>query len=377
MLGSVFVSCLLFLSGYLVANLDFAMVKATVLDTKVLSSLLSSFAFIGIVFMRALSILRLGQRADQKKGKFLKGYTHATSTLTDFIADTAHGFQRHFSSIIEMNIAIDVIRVSAGIIFTLLGAIFLGVISPIRKIEKKLQWKTRPSDKIATMWAAISLKCFGIYTRVEGMEGIKNDGTPSLVLFSHASNIDAFAVLASGYHGVRSVFKQSLLWKAPFIFVPALMFGCIPIDRANREKAIASLNGAVKKMKENSVSIMIAPEGTRSRDGKLQEFKKGPFHMAVQAEGIRLVPVILLNNYNLWRPKQLFPKPGVIVVRYLKEIQTKQGDTTEELSQKVHHMMEEGFQKEVKIDTVTPLQSVQYAVVFHAIFWTLLFKIVF
>jgi 1-acyl-sn-glycerol-3-phosphate acyltransferase len=111
---------------------------------------------------------------------------------------------------------------------------------------------------------------------------------------SHASNLDPLVVMASSPVTVKFIFKQSLLvlfyifglayFYGNALSVLILMFiGHIPINRSKREKAIQSLIKAGKKIAKYNRAIGIFPEGTRSHTGALQEFKKGPFHLVVDA----------------------------------------------------------------------------------------------
>jgi len=97
--------------------------------------------------------------------------------------------------------------------------------------------------------------------------------------------------------------------------------GVIFIDRKNKEKAIEAMQPAVEALK-NGTSLIIFPEGTRSKDYSLGSFKKGAFHLAMQA-GVPIVPVIIRNAHDAMpRGSNIFRSVAIDVL-VLKPISTK------------------------------------------------------
>src|SRR6185369_10828189 len=86
----------------------------------------------------------------------------------------------------------------------------------------------------------------------------------------------------------------------------------IAVDRKNRESAVESVKQAVEVLK-SGVSMMAYPEGTRSRDGKLLPFKKGPFHLAMDS-GIPVVPVTIIGAHEVWPKGYLRVSPGTLTI---------------------------------------------------------------
>jgi len=114
---------------------------------------------------------------------------------------------------------------------------------------------------------------------------------------NHASYFDIPAVLAGIPQDVRLVYKKELE-KIPF-FGWGLRLGktYIAIDRRQGTDAISTLDSTAKKIRDGS-SVLLFAEGTRSADGRLQPFKRGPFNLAARA-GIPVVPVTLLGSHNV------------------------------------------------------------------------------
>ena len=100
--------------------------------------------------------------------------------------------------------------------------------------------------------------------------------------------------------------------------------GVIFIDRSNRAKAIEAMQPAVEALK-NGVSIAISPEGTRSKDQTLGKFKKGAFHIAMQA-GVPIVPIIIKNAHDAMPKGSAFLRPSNIEIVVLEPVNVSNWD---------------------------------------------------
>ncbi len=145
------------------------------------------------------------------------------------------------------------------------------------------------------LWARLNAYMTPIWVTVAGRENI--DKKQSYVIVSnHQSQYDIFVLY--GWLGIdfKWVLKQELR-KIPGLGIGCEKVGHIFIDRSNHEKALASLNAAKKKI-VNGTSVIFFPEGTRSRDGSLGEFKKGAFKMALDLE-LPILPVTIIGTKNI------------------------------------------------------------------------------
>uniref|UniRef100_A0A6B2LL31 Phospholipid/glycerol acyltransferase domain-containing protein n=1 Tax=Arcella intermedia TaxID=1963864 RepID=A0A6B2LL31_9EUKA len=93
----------------------------------------------------------------------------------------------------------------------------------------------------------------------------------------------------------------------------------IGLDRKNREDSIEQLNKTGYLVKNKGISIAISPEGTRSTSGHLNEFKKGPFHLA-KASNVPIIPITLYGQFELWPPGQVLPSPGSVSLHFLPAV---------------------------------------------------------
>jgi len=134
---------------------------------------------------------------------------------------------------------------------------------------------------------------------------------------------------------------------------------------------LKSLQVASDKINKWGRSILIFPEGTRTKTGRISEFKKGAFHTA-KAVGLPISPYIIFGSYSCWPPQKPSGAPGTTRVRVLPQIPVLSSDTYQTLLSKTRRIMLEGY--------VAPLahnsQKVSWAVL-DAAFFPLLYLVLF
>src|SRR5438105_4777744 len=142
-------------------------------------------------------------------------------------------------------------------------------------------------------WGARNwLRLTGVKVSVTGLEHLEPNQAYVFVA-NHFSYLDAALLFAFTGRRMGMVAKKELL-KAPILGVGMGFVNVIAIDRSNRERAVESLKIATERLR-SGISFGVCPEGTRARPGEMLPFKKGAFHMAVQA-GVSVVPVALKNS---------------------------------------------------------------------------------
>ena len=146
-----------------------------------------------------------------------------------------------------------------------------------------------PLHKIARLWGQSILVASRIKVNVKGMSRI-DANRPYIYMPNHQSNFDIPLLLGHLAVQFRWLAKKEL-FKIPIFGLAMRKAGYISIDRNDRESAFKSLEIAAQKIK-NGVSVLIFPEGTRSRDGKIRPFKKGGFVMAIDS-GVPIVPIVI------------------------------------------------------------------------------------
>jgi 1-acyl-sn-glycerol-3-phosphate acyltransferase len=94
------------------------------------------------------------------------------------------------------------------------------------------------------------------------------------------------------------------LFRIPVLGRAMKLASLVPVDRSNRDAAIASMHQAAEVVR-SGISMMIFPEGTRSSDGRLLQFKKGPFYLAMES-GAAIVPITILGT------REIMPKGSTL-----------------------------------------------------------------
>jgi 1-acyl-sn-glycerol-3-phosphate acyltransferase len=175
----------------------------------------------------------------------------------------------------------------------------------------------------------------GVEVSWEGLEGV-DYSRPVVGMFSHASNLDPM-IVASGPLAFKWIAKDSL-FRIPLFGWTLAGWGHFAINRRSLQQAKLSLQAAARQIHRYGRCLAVSPEGTRSKTGRLQEFKKGPFHTAI-AVGLPVVPIVIRGNFQLWPPNQLFPVSGRVVVSLLPAIERREGEGHAQLSSRVRRAM--------------------------------------
>jgi len=163
----------------------------------------------------------------------------------------------------------------------------------------------------AVPWAKVILWVCGVRVKVEGL-GNLDVHVPRIYLSNHQSAFDIFALLAHLPVHFKFILKQELM-KIPVLGLAMRGARYIAIDRADSRKALKSMKEAAQRVRKGA-SVLIFPEGTRSKDGRLQPFKKGGFHLALMS-GCDLVPIAIHNSREI-NPKGSFRiKKGAFKMR--------------------------------------------------------------
>lgn len=126
--------------------------------------------------------------------------------------------------------------------------------------------------------------------------------TPRIYVFNHTSLLDTLVCIAHIEEYTASIGKKEQ-FQIPIWGRILRHWGCIPIDRQNKEKAIAQLE-ALRNVFSGNKGLLVSPEGTRSTTGALITFKKGPFHIAEQCNA-HIIPIAICGaffskNKNSW-----------------------------------------------------------------------------
>ncbi|MGD8664916.1 MAG: lysophospholipid acyltransferase family protein [Desulfobacterales bacterium] len=172
--------------------------------------------------------------------------------------------------------------------------------------------------KIARFWGRSILVVSRIKVTVEGLSRI-DPQHPYIYMPNHQSNFDIPVLLGHLTVQFRWLAKKEL-FKIPIFGHAMRKAGYISIDRQNRQSAFESLEVAADKIR-NGISVLIFPEGTRSRDGKIRPFKKGGFVTAINA-GVPIVPIIINGTRAIMTKGKFRVNPGQIHMSIQEPIDT-------------------------------------------------------
>ena len=199
-----------------------------------------------------------------------------------------------------------------------------------------------PVHIVARVWSQSILMGSRVHVGVRGLANIKPDKS-YVYMANHQSNFDIPVLL--GYLPVQFRWlAKAELFKIPVFGRAMLGAGYVKIDRFNRKSAFESIEKAAQRMKDG-VSVMIFPEGTRSKDGSVQPFKKGGFVMAIQS-GVPIIPVILRGTWPIMAKSSLRINPGDVEMEIGEPIDTSgySMETKEELMDRVRDVIFQKFE---------------------------------
>lgn len=157
---------------------------------------------------------------------------------------------------------------------------------------------------------------------VEGGEHLTSK-RPMVIIGNHQTELDVL-FLGAIFPKYCSVTAKKSLARVPFLGWFMSLSGTVFIDRVDRSQAMKAFEGAAHEMREHRQSVFIFPEGTRSyaREPVLLPFKKGAFHLAVQA-GVDILPVVAENYSRVLDVRARRFVAGRIRVKVLPPIPTK------------------------------------------------------
>ena len=163
------------------------------------------------------------------------------------------------------------------------------------------------------MWGAWhGVRLAGVRVQVAGLDRLDASAT-YIFMSNHASTLDP-PILVPLIPRRTSVLVKKELFRIPLLAQAMRMGSLVPVDRSNREAAVASLRAARNVLKAG-INMTIFIEGTRSYDGRLLPFKKGPFYLAEES-GVAIVPVTIAGSHTVLPKKKLAVAPGIITVHF-------------------------------------------------------------
>jgi 1-acyl-sn-glycerol-3-phosphate acyltransferase len=196
------------------------------------------------------------------------------------------------------------------------------------------------------MWIVrTGIRAAGIRVEVTGLENVPA-GQSCIFMSNHVSNLDP-PVMIWSLPGRCSVLLKKELTKIPILGTAMLMAKFVPVERGSRRDAAqASVNAAGDALR-SGLHILVYPEGTRSRDGRLSTFKKGPFFLAQQTNA-PIIPIAISGTEKMMRKGSAAITPGVARVQLLPAIDPSAYATRDEILRAVYSAIAEALPVEMK-----------------------------
>jgi 1-acyl-sn-glycerol-3-phosphate acyltransferase len=184
------------------------------------------------------------------------------------------------------------------------------IVGPPLVIYAAVTGNVGPLYYIATRLTRWGVLLIGVKIEVRGLEHLQA-GSNYIFMSNHASNLDP-PVLIPVIPGRTSVLVKKEVFRVPVLGTGMRLAELVPVDRGDHEAAIESVQAAIKVLRKG-LHMLIYPEGTRTGDGRLLPFKKGPFYLAMDS-GVPVVPVTILGTFESWPKTRFALRPGTATV---------------------------------------------------------------
>ncbi len=171
-----------------------------------------------------------------------------------------------------------------------------------------------------SLFADTASALIGMDLNVSGEEHLWSH-RPAVFIFNHQSKADVIILAKLLRRDIAGVGKQEIKKETPILGKVLELGGVVFIDRANAKNAIESMAPLVDAMKHQGKSVVLAPEGTRTVSPRLAPFKKGAFHLAMQA-GVPIVPIVIRNAGDVAPKGDFVFRAATVDVQVLPPVDT-------------------------------------------------------
>ncbi|MEN7342209.1 MAG: HAD-IB family hydrolase [Pseudomonadota bacterium] len=172
-----------------------------------------------------------------------------------------------------------------------------------------------------SLFADVASAIIGLNLDVEGEANLWSH-RPCVFIFNHQSQADVVIIARLLRRDIAAVGKKEIA-RVPVLGRIMQFAGTVLIDRSNPQKAIESLNALKHTLNVEGKSVAIAPEGTRTVSKHLAPFKKGAFHLAMQA-GVPIVPIVIKNALDVSPKGDPLMRPATVAVEVLPPVDTSE-----------------------------------------------------
>lgn len=171
----------------------------------------------------------------------------------------------------------------------------------------------------ARFWGRAVMRLLGIRLEVEGAPF--DTRASRVIVFNHQSALDMLWCAAMAPPAVLALGKSEIVY-VPFVNMGWWALDFMTVDRKHPRKAVESFSRVAEAIARDQRSLLVSPEGTRTRDGSVGPFKRGAFQLAVRAQA-PVCPVVVSGAFELLHRTEWLPRPGVIRLRCLPPVETR------------------------------------------------------
>jgi 1-acyl-sn-glycerol-3-phosphate acyltransferase len=197
-----------------------------------------------------------------------------------------------------------------------------------------------PLFNVACAIVRVAFRTAGIHIEVSGCETLPK-GQACIFMANHVSNLDPPALLSS-LPSRTAVFLKRPLMKIPVLGYAFKLGEFIPVDRAGSVSGAQESVAAAKRLIQKGVHITTFVEGTRSKDGRMLPFKKGPFYLAFES-GAACIPVSIYGTETLMAKGSFAIKRGTAHIVFHPPVYPRDFATREELLRAVRSAIASGL----------------------------------
>jgi len=219
--------------------------------------------------------------------------------------------------------------------------IILGVIAALLFIPwAVITGDATPLYRAALLIVRVGFRLAGIRVEVTGVDRVPPH-TACIFMSNHVSNLDPPALLPR-IPGRTSAFLKRSLTRIPVLGYGFKLGEFVPVDRDGRVESAVESVAAARRVLEKGLHITTFVEGTRSRDGRMLPFKKGPFYLAMEA-GAPCVPVSIHGTESMMAKGSLRIHPGTAHITFHPPLYPAGFATREDLMESVRTAIASGL----------------------------------
>jgi 1-acyl-sn-glycerol-3-phosphate acyltransferase len=226
------------------------------------------------------------------------------------------------------------VYITLGSMAGIVGIPYTLLVGDISRLYRVAMWITNAGVRAA-----------GIKIKIDGYENVPA-GRSCIFMCNHVSNLDPPVVLPL-LPGRSSVLLKKELMSIPILGRAMRMGKFVPVSRGHRRDAAQASVAAAADALHSGLHILVYPEGTRSLDGRLSNFKKGPFFLAKETKA-PIIPIALSGTQKMMRKGSYAITPGLARVQLLPAVEPSDYATREELMVAVRNAIAEALPPEMK-----------------------------